>query len=219
LPGVVEQASVAGAEFTTFYYYTILRVNSIGFDGEGLKEIIEDARIEDRNHFEALAPRIYELGGTLPRDNPPVRRYRRMSRRIPSAEPARHEADAERAGGSGALRHPDLRYGAGDSARRSRARSLVLGVFERRSLQPLPPRQARCIAVRAALQPPISTNRPECRRSNWPGWKKSRPGKPSSSRLSRDRFCSPIVRAESTRFPEFARINATRSMARCCGVR
>src|SRR5437879_11156308 len=77
---VVEQAGVdvnllldklvraAGAEFTTFYYYTILRVNSIGFDGEGLKEIIEDARIEDRNHFEALTPRIYELGGALPRD-------------------------------------------------------------------------------------------------------------------------------------------------------
>ncbi len=58
----------AGAEFTTFYYYTILRVNSIGLDGEGLKEIIEDARIEDRNHFEALTPRIYELGGQLPRD-------------------------------------------------------------------------------------------------------------------------------------------------------
>ena len=77
---VVEQAGVnvdvlldklvraAGAEFTTFYYYTILRVNSIGFEGEGLKEIIEDARIEDRNHFEALTPRIYELGGALPRD-------------------------------------------------------------------------------------------------------------------------------------------------------
>ena len=58
----------AGAEFTRFYYYTILRVNSIGFDGEGLKEIIETARIEDRNHFEALTPRIYELGGALPQD-------------------------------------------------------------------------------------------------------------------------------------------------------
>src|SRR6202140_4805249 len=58
----------AGAEFTTFYYYTILRVAAIGMDGEGLKEIIEDARIEDRNHFEALVPRIYELGGELPRD-------------------------------------------------------------------------------------------------------------------------------------------------------
>ena len=60
--------AAAGAEFTTFYYYTILRVSSIGMDGEGLKEIIEDARIEDRNHFEALFPRIYELGGELPRD-------------------------------------------------------------------------------------------------------------------------------------------------------
>jgi ferritin-like protein len=58
----------AAAEFTTYYYYTILRVNAIGFDGEGLKEIIEDARIEDRNHFEALVPRIYELGGQIPRD-------------------------------------------------------------------------------------------------------------------------------------------------------
>lgn len=58
----------AAAEFTTYYYYTILRVNAIGFEGEGLKEIIEDARLEDRNHFEALVPRIYELGGELPRD-------------------------------------------------------------------------------------------------------------------------------------------------------
>ncbi|NJO41798.1 MAG: DNA protection protein DPS [Cyanobacteria bacterium CRU_2_1] len=58
----------ASAEFTTYYYYTILRVNAIGFEGEGLKEIIEDARLEDRNHFEALIPRIYELGGEIPRD-------------------------------------------------------------------------------------------------------------------------------------------------------
>jgi ferritin-like protein len=43
-------------------------VNAIGFEGEGLKEIIEDARLEDRNHFEALVPRIYELGGAIPRD-------------------------------------------------------------------------------------------------------------------------------------------------------
>ncbi len=53
---VVEQAGIdvnvlldklirgAGAEFTTFCYYTILRVNAVGFDGEGLKEMIEDAR-------------------------------------------------------------------------------------------------------------------------------------------------------------------------------
>jgi len=58
----------AAAELTTYYYYTILRCNLIGLAGEGIKEIAEVARIEDRNHFEALVPRIYELGGELPRD-------------------------------------------------------------------------------------------------------------------------------------------------------
>jgi len=58
----------ASAEITTFYYYTILRANLIGLSGEGVKEIAETARIEDRNHFEALVPRIYELGGKLPDD-------------------------------------------------------------------------------------------------------------------------------------------------------
>lgn len=56
----------AAAELTTYYYYTILRANLIDLDGEGIKEIAEVARIEDRNHFEALFPRIYELGGKLP---------------------------------------------------------------------------------------------------------------------------------------------------------
>jgi ferritin-like protein len=56
----------ASAELTTYYYYTILRVNLIGLEGEGIKEIAETARVEDRNHFEALVPRIYELGGKLP---------------------------------------------------------------------------------------------------------------------------------------------------------
>jgi ferritin-like protein len=58
----------AAAELTTFYYYTILRVNLIGLEGEGIKQIAETARVEDRNHFEALVPRIYELGGMLPKD-------------------------------------------------------------------------------------------------------------------------------------------------------
>ncbi len=58
----------AAAELTTYYYYTILRVNLIGLEGEGIKEIAETARIEDRNHFEALVPRIYELDGRLPDD-------------------------------------------------------------------------------------------------------------------------------------------------------
>ena len=58
----------AAAELTKYYYYTILRANLIGLRGEEVKEIAEVARIEDRNHFEALVPRIYELGGKLPND-------------------------------------------------------------------------------------------------------------------------------------------------------
>src|ERR687886_2796621 len=56
----------AGAEFTTYYYYTILRVYLAGH--EDYKEICEDARLEDRAHFELITPRIYELGGQLPAD-------------------------------------------------------------------------------------------------------------------------------------------------------
>jgi len=58
----------AAAELTTYYYYTILRSSLVGVAGETLKEIAEVARVEDRNHFEALVPRIHELGGVLPRD-------------------------------------------------------------------------------------------------------------------------------------------------------
>src|SRR3970040_1897113 len=76
----------ASAELTTYYYYTILRVNLIGLDGEGIKEIAETARIEDRNHFEALVPRIYELGGKLP-DN--MNAFHDMS----ACKPARLPAD------------------------------------------------------------------------------------------------------------------------------
>jgi ferritin-like protein len=56
----------AGAEFTTTYYYTILRMDLAG--NEDYKEICEDARLEDRAHFELITPRIYELGGSIPRD-------------------------------------------------------------------------------------------------------------------------------------------------------
>lgn len=76
----------ASAELTTFYYYTILRVNLIGLEGEGVKEIAETARIEDRNHFEALVPRIYELGGRLPDD---MNAFHDMS----ACRPARLPAD------------------------------------------------------------------------------------------------------------------------------
>ncbi|MGH9685315.1 MAG: DNA protection during starvation protein [Candidatus Acidiferrales bacterium] len=56
----------AGAEFMTYYYYTILRMNLAG--QEDYKEICEDARLEDRAHFELITPRIYELGGGIPKD-------------------------------------------------------------------------------------------------------------------------------------------------------
>src|SRR5579871_4503534 len=58
--------AAAGAEFATYYYYTILRMYLAGH--EDYKEICEDARLEDRAHFELITPRIYELGGSIPRD-------------------------------------------------------------------------------------------------------------------------------------------------------
>lgn len=54
------------AEFTTYYYYSILRMYLAGH--EDYKEICEDARLEDRAHFELGLPRVYELGGSIPRD-------------------------------------------------------------------------------------------------------------------------------------------------------
>jgi len=61
-------AENTAAKLAPFYYDTILRTNLLGLEGEGLKEIAEAARVEDRNHFEALVPRIYELGGKLSED-------------------------------------------------------------------------------------------------------------------------------------------------------
>jgi ferritin-like protein len=47
--------SNAAAEFaSTYYYYTILRMNLAGH--EDYKEICEDARLEDRAHWEVLEP-------------------------------------------------------------------------------------------------------------------------------------------------------------------
>ena len=54
------------AEFTTYYYYTNLRAHLAG--EEDYKEITEDARLEDRAHFELVFPRVFELGGALPND-------------------------------------------------------------------------------------------------------------------------------------------------------
>jgi ferritin-like protein len=65
-PLIQKLIDAAGAEFATYYYYTILRMYLAGH--EDYKEICEDARLEDRAHFELITPRIYELGGSLPYD-------------------------------------------------------------------------------------------------------------------------------------------------------
>ena len=56
----------ASVEFTAYYYFTNLRAHCVGMEGEALKGIIEDARLEDLSHFESCLSRIYELGGKLP---------------------------------------------------------------------------------------------------------------------------------------------------------
>ena len=133
----------AAAEFTTYYYCTILRVNAIGFEGEGLKEIIEDARLEDRNHFEALVPRIYELGGAIPPGYQGVRSRRCLPGCILAGASARSEGDADGAWGGRALCSqglhvdmpddlwqgpPHLRAVPRHPQRGDRTRGLVLGI-------------------------------------------------------------------------------------------
>ncbi|HXV66002.1 MAG TPA: DNA protection during starvation protein [Nitrosopumilaceae archaeon] len=58
----------SSVEFTAYYYFTLLRANCTGLDGEGIKGVIEDARLEDLSHFESCIERIYQLGGQLPKD-------------------------------------------------------------------------------------------------------------------------------------------------------
>ncbi len=59
---------IAVHELCSYYYHTMLRLNLVGNEGEALKKIVEDVRREDLNHFEALMPRIHELGAVLPVD-------------------------------------------------------------------------------------------------------------------------------------------------------
>src|SRR5688572_30404270 len=58
----------ASVEFTAYYDFTNLRMHCTGQEGESIKGIIEDARLEDLSHFESCLSRIYELGGILPID-------------------------------------------------------------------------------------------------------------------------------------------------------
>jgi ferritin-like protein len=57
----------ASVEFTAYYYFTNLRMHCVGVEGEGIKGVIEDARMEDLSHFESCIERIYQLGGKLPK--------------------------------------------------------------------------------------------------------------------------------------------------------
>ena len=43
----------ASVEFTAYYYFTLLRANCTGMEGEGVKGVIEDARLEDLSHCES----------------------------------------------------------------------------------------------------------------------------------------------------------------------
>lgn len=63
LNALVERAL---AELGNYYYFTLVRIHLLGVDGEALRRIIEQVREQDRQHFEMLVPRIYELGGRLP---------------------------------------------------------------------------------------------------------------------------------------------------------
>ncbi len=58
----------ASVEFAAYYYFTNLRMHCVGIEGEGVKGVVEDARLEDLSHFESILSRIYELGGSLPND-------------------------------------------------------------------------------------------------------------------------------------------------------
>ena len=58
----------ASVEFIAYYYFTLLRAHCTGMEGEGIKGVIEDARLEDLSHFESCIERIHQLGGTLPVD-------------------------------------------------------------------------------------------------------------------------------------------------------
>ena len=60
---VKELIKNAAVEFTAYYYFTNLRAHCTGMEGEGLKGIIEDARLEDLSHFESCLERNYQLGG------------------------------------------------------------------------------------------------------------------------------------------------------------
>ena len=152
----------AAAEFaSTYYYYTILRMHLAGH--EDYKEICEDARLEDRAHWELIVPRIYELGGELPNDLPAFHDQAGCrAAKLPDPPTAVNILtlllESERCAIRSWIEICDMTFGkdprtydmaAAHSERRNRARSLVhrtAGARARRQehpLRPLPPRRAR----------------------------------------------------------------------------
>ena len=51
----------ASVEFVAYYYFTNLRSFCTGMEGEGIKGVIEDARLEDLSHFEIEMLRMQGL--------------------------------------------------------------------------------------------------------------------------------------------------------------
>ena len=58
----------AACELEIFYYYTIFSSHLIDAGEATLRDTIEKARIEDRDHFEQLVLFISEMGGEFPFD-------------------------------------------------------------------------------------------------------------------------------------------------------
>jgi ferritin-like protein len=66
---LIKELSInASVEFVAYYYFTNLRSFCTGMEGEGIKGVIEDARLEDLSHFESCIDRIFQLGGEFPKD-------------------------------------------------------------------------------------------------------------------------------------------------------
>ena len=51
----------ASVEFTAYYYFTNLRMHATGMEGEGIKGIIEDARLEAVSYTHLTLPTIYSV--------------------------------------------------------------------------------------------------------------------------------------------------------------
>lgn len=71
-----ELVANASVEFAAYYYFTNLRSFCTGVEGEGIKGVIEDARLEDLSHFESCIDRIFQLGGSFPKD---IRKFIQLS--------------------------------------------------------------------------------------------------------------------------------------------